>query len=206
MQDAPLVLGDDSGPVRALAAALQGTPLAVPQRAAELEAWRARECAGARCERIAVALLAESAAHRGAVVSLDPAAWPARTDEAIARWAFALGVAAARCVDGGAIVALIERPAPLDCAGYAAESAVADAACALVRSLARSEGPRGVRVNAVATSARVAPAHPVAPPPALESFPGALDREVAGAVRLLLSGDASGITGQVLAADCGRTW
>jgi hypothetical protein len=38
----------------------------------------------------------------------------------------------------------------------------------------------------------------------LPSFPGRVDREVAGAVRLLLSPDAVGITGSTLAATGGR--
>ena len=142
----------------------------------------------------------------GALNETDAKAWLARAEEPIARWVFALGVAAARCADGGAIVAVVDRPAALDCAGFAPEAAVADAACALVRSLARSEGARGVRVNAIVTSARLAPTRPLDPPPALASFPGTYEREVAGAVRLLLSADASGVTGQALAADCGRTW
>jgi NAD(P)-dependent dehydrogenase (short-subunit alcohol dehydrogenase family) len=103
-------------------------------------------------------------------------------------------------------VAVVERPAALDCAGFAPEASVAEAACALVRSLARSEGARGVRANAVASAARLAPARVVEPAPPLARFPGEIAREVAGAVRLLLAADASGVTGQVLAADCGRSW
>jgi hypothetical protein len=178
----------------------------VPERASELEAWRAEALRDAPRASVVVSLLPEPAARARPLLACADGEWEARAEDAIARWVFALGVAAVRCADGGAIVALVERPAPLDCAGFAPEAAVADAACALVRSLARSEGPRGVRVNAVATSARLAPAHPVAPSPALPSFPGALEREVAGALRMLLAADARGVTGQVIAADCGRTW
>lgn len=206
MREAPLVIGDDSPAVRALAAALGGRPLALPADAGELEAWRARESSGARAGRTVVCPLADAPAAPAALITLEPRAWLARAEDPLARWVFALGVASARCADGGAIVAVVERPAPLDCAGRAPESAVAEAACALVRSLARSEGPRGVRVNAVLTSARMAPERPVAPAPALARFPGSLEREVAGAVRILLAEDAAGVTGQLLAADCGRTW
>jgi enoyl-[acyl-carrier-protein] reductase (NADH) len=111
-----------------------------------------------------------------------------------------------RCADGGAIVAVIERPSPLDCIGWAPESGVADAVEALTRSLGRSEGPRGVRVNAVTTPARLTGADVVAPPPPLATFPGTVEREVVGAVRLLLSDDAAGLTGTVTHADSGRSW
>jgi NAD(P)-dependent dehydrogenase (short-subunit alcohol dehydrogenase family) len=206
MLAAPLVLGDESDAARACARALAGEWAPVPARADALEAWREQALRGAPRSRVVVSLLPEPASAARPLLACADSDWSARAEDAIARWVFALGVAAARCVDGGAIVAVVERPAPLDCAGFAPEAAAADAACALVRSLARSEGPRGVRVNAVATSARLAPASPVAPPPALASFPGAIEREVAGAVRMLLADDASGVTGQVIAADCGRTW
>jgi NAD(P)-dependent dehydrogenase (short-subunit alcohol dehydrogenase family) len=74
----------------------------------------------------------------------------------------------------------------------------------LVRSLAAIEGARGVRVNAVMTEVHTAPATPLGAAPALATFPGRIEVEVAGAVRLLLSTDAAGITGTALAADCGR--
>jgi NAD(P)-dependent dehydrogenase (short-subunit alcohol dehydrogenase family) len=104
------------------------------------------------------------------------------------------------------IVAVIEKPAPLDCAGWAAETALADGVEALIRSLARSEGPRGVRCNAVTTPARLTMPPVVAPAPSLSSFPGRIDREVVGAVRMLVSDDAVGITGVILDANCGRSW
>jgi NAD(P)-dependent dehydrogenase (short-subunit alcohol dehydrogenase family) len=206
MRDALLVIGDESSASSALAEALGGDALAVPASAAELEAWRARELGGEPHRRIAIGLFAQPARAPLPIVATSPDDWLARAEDTLVRWTFALGVAAARCEEGGAVVAVVERPAPLDCAGFAPEAAVADGVCALVRSLARSEGARRVRVNAVLTSARTAPAHPIAPPPALASFPGSLAREVAGAVRLLLADDAAGVTGQTLAADCGRTW
>jgi hypothetical protein len=206
MREAPLVIASDAPDTRTLARALDGEWLAVPADAGVLEEWRARELGRGASPRIVVACLAPDAFSPRDAAQLDTDKWLACVEDATARWVFALGVAAARCADGGAIVAVVDRPAPLDCGGFAAEAAVAEAACALVRSLARSEGERGVRVNAVATSARLAPPHPVAPPPALASFPGAIEREVAGAVRLLLAEDARGVTGQVIPADCGRTW
>ncbi|HEY8122168.1 MAG TPA: SDR family oxidoreductase [Myxococcota bacterium] len=205
MQLSRIVIGSDDAPVRDLADRLSAVLSPIPGRVDALEAWRDAVATLAPADQIVVApWSARPEPARLVATGLD--AWLARTEDAIASWVFALGVAAARCADGGAIVALVERPAPLDCAGFAPEAAVADAACALVRSLARSEGARGVRVNAVVTSARLAPQRPVAPAPALASFPGTLEREVAGALRILLAGDACGITGQTIAADCGRTW
>jgi len=205
MRDAPLVIACDVPAARSLADALAGEFVAVPSASEALERWRECELGETTRNSVAVAPWAAQLESRP-VLDTPGDAWLARAEAPIARWVFALGVAAARCADGGAIVAVVERPAPLDCAGFAPEAAVADAACALVRSLARSEGPRGVRVNAVVTSARLAPVKPVAPLPALASFPGSLACEVAGAVRMLLTSDASGVTGQVIAADCGRTW
>ena len=79
--------------------------------------------------------------------------WVARAELALARWVTAFGVAKLRCADGGVVVAVVDRPAPLDSAGWAPESGIADAVEALTRSLARSEGPRRVRVDAVTTPA-----------------------------------------------------
>jgi NAD(P)-dependent dehydrogenase (short-subunit alcohol dehydrogenase family) len=101
---------------------------------------------------------------------------------------------------------LIEMPSALDSENWTAEVAVAEAAVALTRSLARAEGARGIRFNAVTTPVRMTGNQIlVAPPPPLDTFPGRLDREVVGAVRLLLQDDACGLTGTVLHADGGRT-
>ncbi len=147
------------------------------------------------------------------VIELDLDAWVASVEAPIALWAAALGVATREVADGGAVVAVVDRPSPLDCAGHGPEAAVADAVEAMVRSLARSEGPRGVRVNLVTTPARTAPGGPgdpdgrvVAPPPPLDRYPGTVEDDVAGAVRLLLGPDAVGLTGTVLHADGGRSW
>ena len=68
-----------------------------------------------------------------------------------------------------------------------------------------AEGGRSVRANAVTTPMRMGGGE-LAPPPALpDAFPGTLGREVAGAVRMLLSDDAVGVTAGVTYADCGRT-
>ena len=67
-------------------------------------------------------------------------------------------------------------------------------------------GARGVRANVVGTEIATAPELLLGLAPPLPSFPGTVDQQVAGAVRLLLSPDASGITGTLVRADSGRAW
>jgi len=148
-----------------------------------------------------------------AVVELDLDVWVDSVEAPIALWSAALGVAVRQVADGGVVVAVVDRPSPLDCAGHGPETAVADAVEAMVRSLGRSEGPRGVRVNLVTTPVRTAPGgtsdpdgRVVAPPPPLDRYPGTIEDDVAGAVRMLLGPGAVGLTGTVLHADSGRSW
>ena len=138
------------------------------------------------------------------LAELEPEAWRAQVEWPTALWFTTLVAAAGRCTDGGSLVVVVERPVTLDAPGHAALVAVSDGLVNLVRSLAAIEGARGVRVNAVATEVHTAPAAPTGAPPTLAGFPGRVADEVAGAVRLLLSPDAGGVTGTVLAADCGR--
>ena len=159
---------------------------------------------GHQAERVVVAAWPERL-EPGPVDDLEPDAWAARGEEPLVAWLVAMGAAAARCADGGVIVAVVDRPPPLDAAGWAPESGIADAVEALTRSLARSEGPRDVRVNAVTTAARVARPPVVDPQPPLARYPGDLE-DVAGAVRLLLDDDGAGLTGTVVHADLGRSW
>ena len=207
--------------LREMAAALEAEYAAVPicpvesespdgadavwRESTALDAWRAEHHVGAPCNAIVVAVWPEQ--HLSTpFTDMSPTDFARRSEWPFAAWCAALGVAASRCADGGAIVALAERPSPLDCAGWAPESGVADAVEALVRSLARSEGQRGVRVNGVTTPARLAPAHTVAPQPSLPSFPGRIDHEVTQAVAMLLGAGVAGVTGTVVHADCGRSW
>jgi enoyl-[acyl-carrier-protein] reductase (NADH) len=115
-----------------------------------------------------------------------------------------MGVASRRVADGGAVVAVVEAPAPIDSAGWTPESGVAEAAIVLARSLAQSEGARGVRANAITTPLRLGGGE-LAPPPALPGYPGTLEDDVAGAVRMLLGEDARGVTASVTYVDRGRT-
>jgi len=210
-----LLLGSATADVSGLAAALAADLVAVPEAtgggvdwawADELEDWRRTAASGPPAERVVVAVWPENLGPPGELADAPLDEWIARAEVGFARWFAALGVAARRCTDGGAIVALVERPAPLDCAGWAPETGGADAVEAMVRSLARSEGARGVRVNAVTTPLRSTRLPVVDPAPSLATFPGRVDHEVAGAVRLLLGGDAAGVTGTVVHADCGRSW
>lgn len=202
-----LLLGTPVEGVRALAGGLGAELVELPLGAddAALEAWRDEVGGGPPAERIVVAAWLERPAA-GIVDDLDATSWDARVEAPLAAWVIGLGAAVRRCPDGGTIVAVVERPAPLDCHGWAPESAVSDAVEALTRSLGRSEGPRGVRVNAVSTPSRLSTGEVVQPPPPLASFPGTIERDVVGAVRLLLAEDASGLTGTVLHADQGRSW
>jgi len=171
----------------------------------ELERWREAAGTGAAVDTVVVAAWVRSPARPLPLDTLGLDAWVARGELPLARWFAALGAAVRRCADGGTVVAVVERPAPLDCAGWAPETGVADAVEAMVRSLARSEGGRGVRVNAVTTPTRLVDGPVVEPPPPLSSFPGTVEVEVAGAVRMLLGADAAGVTGTVLDAGCGRS-
>lgn len=170
-----------------------------------LQDWRSTVCAGDRHRRVVVAVW--SSAHTNSpLTDMSASEFARRTEWPYAAWFAALGAAVSRCADGGAIVALVERPSPLDCAGWAPESGIADAVEALVRSLARSEGPRGIRVNGVTTPARLAPERVVAPLPPLPSYPGRVDVEVARAVEMMLGDGVCGVTGTVVHVDCGRSW
>jgi NAD(P)-dependent dehydrogenase (short-subunit alcohol dehydrogenase family) len=203
----PLVLGTDVAAVRSLAAALDARLEIVPVAGSDaaLEAWRQRTVSDAPSAQVVVALWSELPPRETPLTDLDAEAWETRAEAPLLAWSVALSAAAARCADGGAVVGVIEAPAALDAAGFGPEVGLAAAVRALARSLAASEGARGVRVNTVTTPARLGVETPIPAPP-LASFPGSVEREVAGAVRLLLSADAAGLTGCTLAADCGRAW
>ena len=208
-----LLIGSDNKDVRDFGATLDAELLALPpvsdkggwDWAAELETWRDRENSGQQFSRIVVAAWAEHLTA-GPAIGLDPRGWESRAEQPLARWAVALGCAVSRCAGGGSIVAVVEGPTALECAGWAPETAVAEGVRALTRSLALSEGARGVRVNTVSTPARFPLVELVHPAPPLATFPGRLDHEVAGAVRMLLSPDAVGVTGGIVHADAGRAW
>lgn len=189
--DAPVPTGADHG------WAWDGPPFDA------LDAWRAAIDDLPPADAIVVCTWPEPTAPRP-LAELGPEAWRAAFEWPTACWFTTLVAAADRCADGGALVAVVERPATLDAVGHAASAAVADGVLNLVRSLAAAHGPRGVRINAVASAAPEPPHPMLGPPPPLATFPGRPDVEVAGAVRLLLSPDAVGVTGTVLDAGCGR--
>jgi NAD(P)-dependent dehydrogenase (short-subunit alcohol dehydrogenase family) len=138
------------------------------------------------------------------LADIEPDAWRSRLEWPTALWFTTVVAAAGRCASGGSLVVVVERPATIDALGRAPQTAVADGMVNLVRSLAAVEGARGVRVNAVATQLQTPAVGLRGAAPALPSFPGTVAGEVAGAVRLLLSPDAIGVTGTTVAAGCGR--
>lgn len=133
-------------------------------------------------------------------------AWVRHTEAPLALWFTAIVAAAERCRDGGSVVVVVELPGALDVEGRADLVAVGEGVTALARSAALVQGERGVRVNVVATELVTAPATLPGMAPALPTFPGRVALEVAGAVRMLTSSDAAGVTGTVVRADCGRDW
>jgi NAD(P)-dependent dehydrogenase (short-subunit alcohol dehydrogenase family) len=138
------------------------------------------------------------------LVELDAASWRRQVEWPTALWFVTLVAAAGRCGDGGSLVAVVDRPAALDAVGQAPAVTVAEGVVNLVRSLAAREGKRGVRVNAVVSSLHTDTSGLLGSPPPLATFPGRIDVEVAGAVRMLLSDDAAGITGNAVPATAGR--
>lgn len=216
-----LVIGSVTEPVEVLRSGLDAELVEVPTLAADhestkemptwpwsatLDAWRTSAAAGRAHRQIVVAPWADLLSKPVPLVDLADEDWFARLELPFARWYAAMGVAARRCADGGTIVAVIERPPPLDCAERAAETGLADAIESMVRSVARAEGARDVRVNAVTTPVRLAPERVVAPAPSLSRYPGTMETDVVGAVRMLLHDGAVGVTGSIVDADDGRSW
>ena len=152
-----------------------------------LTAWRAEVEALPQAGRVVVCTW-PGAVPSVPLVDLAPIQWRQYVEWPTALWFSTLVAAAGRCADGGAVVAVVDRPAALDAIGHSAAVTVADGVTNLVRSLAAAEGERGVRVNAVIGAA----------------LPGQVEVEVAGAVRMLLSADAVALTGTTVSATGGR--
>jgi NAD(P)-dependent dehydrogenase (short-subunit alcohol dehydrogenase family) len=155
----------------------------------ELTAWQAEVEALPPAERVVVCTWS-GAVPAVPLVDLAPTEWRRHVEWPTALWFSTLVAAASRCADGGSLVAVVDRPAALDAIRHSAAVTLADGVANVVRSLAAGEGERGVRVNAVITS--------------LPSLPGRVEVEVAGAVRMLLSDDAAGLTGTTVTATGGR--
>lgn len=205
--DRILLFAQDDVRARALAKALDAEIEAVPDSSSDpavLEAWREGALAGAPRSKLVVYLGAVTHEPRP-LMELDESVWSARFERPYLAWNLALGAASKRVADSGALVAVVQTPSALDSAGWVPEASIADGVIALVRSIAAAEGGRGVRANLVTTPTGLVEPPVIAPQPPLACFPGGLDREVAGAVRLLLSTDAGGITGRSVPADGGRT-
>ena len=139
-------------------------------------------------------------------VDIDDDAFRRAVEGPLGRWILALAQLARWCDDDGSVVVVVERPTGLDTPGRLAHTVLAEGLVAYARSLAHAEGARGVRVNTVTTALHTTPDVLLGQRPPLPTFPGRVDVEVAGAVRMLLGSDACGITGTMLHADCGRSW
>jgi NAD(P)-dependent dehydrogenase (short-subunit alcohol dehydrogenase family) len=210
-----LVIGRDFGPTRQLRAALGADRLlAVPELGdaggtwrdgglPTLERWEQRSEDLGDFSSVVVACWDEIDTP-SPFVDVDGTAWSSQLEQRLTTWAVATKVGIARCADGGAVVVVVERPAAFDAVGRSMLVGVAEGVLGLMRAVAASEGPRAVRVNAVTTELWTAPEELLGPTPALASFPGRVDVEVAGAIRLLLSEDAAGVTGSVISSDGGR--
>lgn len=204
--DRPLLFATETDATLQLAKAIDAEWVALPEAddPERFEAWRARAMQDAPRKRIVVSVWLTESDTRD-LVELDLDAWRRRFEAPYLLWNFALGAASRRCADDGSIVAVAQAPAALDAPGRTPELAIADGVHALVRSVAAAQGGRGVRANLVTTPLGLVDGEVIAPAPPLDGFPGTIETHVAGAVRSLLSEDAAGLTGRVLAADGGRS-
>jgi len=195
--DSPWLIGTDPARsvVEGLGAEFHGVPCIVLDPlwsdGARLEEWRDSARVGPQLRSVVVALWPIRPVRR-TLVELDLEEWVGTVETRLAWWFAALSAASERTAEGGQVVAVVDRPDPKDSAGWGVESAVADAVDVMARSLAQLHRPRGVRVNVVATPARLTGA----PAPSLIG--------VIGAVRMLLSDDAEGVTATTVVADGGH--
>ncbi len=205
-----LLVGRAIDSTSALAGSLDAELIEVPDVGSddwvgEIERWGQELRAGPGYGRVVVCAWGEPLPPVG-FAELDGAGWSDRVERELGLWFEASVAAAARAADGGSMVVVAERPAALDSPGRADVVAVAEGLAVLARSLGITEGRRGLRVNLVASELWTAPRTLLGLPPLLDAFPGRPDVEVAGAVRMLLSDDACGVSGTVVRADCGRSW
>jgi NAD(P)-dependent dehydrogenase (short-subunit alcohol dehydrogenase family) len=150
-----------------------------------IEQWRTDLAAGPPVDQLVVAVRTEPA-PRGPLVEFELDQWVAAVEVPVALWFAGLAAAAARCADGGQVVAVVDRPAPKRSAGWAPSSAVADAVETTVRSLGLRHADRGVGVNLVTV-------------PVGGSGPSDDHVRTVAAVSLLLGARAAGLSGTVLA-------
>ena len=201
-----LLLATETPETHQLAKSLEADLEALPsvQHPERFEAWRA---AASRAEPRACVVVSVwlEGVRPAELMEVDAEGWRRRFELPYLLWNFALGAASQRCADQGVVVALVQAPAALDAPGLTPELAISDGVLALVRSVAASEGPRGVRSNLVTTPIGLVAGDLVAPAPPLSGFPGSIEDSVAGAVRSFLSPDAASLTGRVLNADGGRS-
>jgi NAD(P)-dependent dehydrogenase (short-subunit alcohol dehydrogenase family) len=208
-----LFVGLDCPPTRELAGALSAElfappPLSSPDGwawtfADDVQRFAASLSDGPKVDRVVICTW-DSEYPVADLVDIDADAWMAHVERPLALWYAVAGAAAERCADGGAIAVVIERPAPIDSDGHSGATAVAEGLVTLARSLALVHGPRGVRANSVGTVIATTPETLLGHAPALDSYPGSVGREIAGAVRMVLSPDAAGVTGTLVRADGGR--
>lgn len=211
-----LLIGRSGAAIDELASALGASRAPTPPEvsvtgaawdwAPAIEAWAEDLAAGEPVDRVVLCTWATPPGPPVDLVDLDPATWAAEVEVELATWSRAVVAAAQRCGPGGSVVVVVERPSPLDAAGRVATLAVAEGLATFARSAALVHGARGVRVNVVTTALWTAPPDLLGMPPALAGFPGTVGREVTGAVRVLWSDDACGITGTTVRADSGRSW
>lgn len=191
MIETPWVVG--TPPARPLADGLGAELCEVPavtfdpwwSQGARVEEWRDRERLGSGVSAAVVAVWPE-APGPVSVLDLDLDAWTSRLETGFALWFAALSVACERCREGGQVVAVTDRPEAKASAGWALESALADAVEVMAKSLVQVQRGRGVRINVVSTSVRLA------------ETPPSSWQELRGAVGMLLATDGPGVNAAVI--------